>query len=46
MGQEIRAIQIGEALPPLRLETGFGESVELTAWGGRPLLIACLRYYG
>ena len=40
------AIQVGDALPAVRLKSGAGAEVDLTAWRGRPLLVVCVRYYG
>jgi peroxiredoxin len=39
-------IRLGDALPAIRLTGGHGETVDLAAWRGRPLVLVCVRYYG
>jgi peroxiredoxin len=46
VNQEPRAIRVGDAMPTVRLKTGAGESVDLSVWHGRPLVVVCVRYYG
>jgi hypothetical protein len=46
MSGAARAIEVGQALPQVRLRSGWGADADLAVWRGRPLVIVCIRYYG
>src|SRR5262245_6990687 len=46
MADAARVIQVGDALPSIRLRSASGEDIDLTAWQGRLLVLVCVRYYG
>jgi peroxiredoxin len=46
MSRQDRPLTLGERVPDVRLETSEGGETTLSALGGRPLVLVCVRYYG